>query len=91
MKIIPIGKRVLIKQEDPQETYGSTGIYIPDAQRVEECKGTVIAVGDEVECVKAGDVIQYADYITPLEIQHNGEEHLIIAQGDILVKLIDVH
>lgn len=91
MEIVPIGKRVLIKQEDPQETYGDTGIYIPDAQRVEECKGVVIAVGDEVKCVKAGDVIQYADYTTPIEMQHNGEEHLLIAQGDILARLVDVH
>ena len=49
MEIRPVGKRILIKQEDaPPETYGGGTIYIPDSQRQEECKGTVIAVGQRM-------------------------------------------
>ena len=29
--IRPVGDRLLIKQHKPNETYGSTGIYIPDS------------------------------------------------------------
>ena len=88
MEIRPVGKRILIKQEEPPQTYGGGTIYIPDSQRQEECKGTVIAIGKDVEEVKKGDYIQYADYIKPIEMQHDGETHLIIASGDVLAVLI---
>ena len=91
MEVIPIGKKVLIKQQTAPETYGNTGIYIPESERMQEARGVVIAVGDEVEGIKADDIIQYADYITPIEMEHHGEVHLLINHGDILARLIDVY
>ena len=46
-------------------------------------------LGQEVTEVKVGDLIQYVDYATPVEMKHNGETHLLIAQGDILAVVID--
>jgi len=88
MEIRPVGKKVLIKPEAAPQKYGGGTIWIPDSQREEECKGTVIAVGKDVEEIKKGDYIQYADYITPTKMSHNDEEHLLIGQGDVLAILV---
>jgi co-chaperonin GroES (HSP10) len=91
MEIRPVGKRILIKQAAPPQTYGGGLIYIPDSQREDQCKGTVIAIGNEVKDagqIKKGDYIQYADYIKPIEMQHDGETHLIITQGDVLAVIV---
>jgi co-chaperonin GroES (HSP10) len=88
MEIRPVGKKVLIKQEEAPQKYGGGTIWIPDSQRQEECKGIVIAVGKDVEEIKKGDYIQYADYITPTKMTHNDEEHLLIGQGDVLAILV---
>ena len=88
MEVRPVGKRILIKQQEAAQTFGGGAIYIPEAQRQEECKGTVIAVGKDEEEIKKGDFIQYADYIKPIEMEHDGETHLIIAQGDVLAVLV---
>ena len=47
--IRPVGDRILIKQHKPEETYGSTGIYIPESSQEKQDKGTVVAVGDDVK------------------------------------------
>ncbi len=94
MKVVPIGKKVLIKQDMAPETYGDTGIYIPESERIQECKGKIIALGEELAKemeIYVGDTIQYADYITPVEMEHKGETHLLINYGDILARLLDVH
>jgi len=87
-QVVPVGKRVLIKQSEAAQTYGVSGILIPDSQQIKECKGEVVAVGKEVKEIKEGDSIQYADYITPVEMQHNNENHLLISVGDILAIII---
>lgn len=88
MEVRPVGKKVLLKQLEPKETFAGTSIYIPDAQREEECKGYVIAVGKDVEEIKSGDLIQYADYANPVEMQHNGEKHLLVSSGEVLAVLV---
>lgn len=90
IKAVPVGKRILIKKDEPKETYGSGAIYIPDSHQVDEYRAMVISVGKEVEEIKEGDHIQYADYSVPVEMMHEGEKHLIINQGDILAVLVDV-
>lgn len=89
-QVIPTGNRILIKQLAEKETYGDTGIYIPDAQKTKENKGYIIAIGDEVEGVGIGDLIQYAQFADPVEMNHEGEKHLLIRKGDILAVIIDV-
>lgn len=57
---------------------------IPDSAKEKTYQGYVIGIGKEVTEVKVGDLIQYVDYATPVEMKHNNEKHLLIAQGDIL-------
>ena len=51
-KVIPVGKRVLIKKKDADAYFQGTSIMIPESQRQDELKGYVIAVGKEVDEVK---------------------------------------
>ena len=89
-KVIPIGNKVLVKQVKAKETYGDTGIYIPDAQQTQELKGIVISVGDTVEGIQEGDLIQYGEYAQPVSMSHDGEPHLLINKQDILAIIISV-
>jgi co-chaperonin GroES (HSP10) len=89
-KVIPVGKRVLIKKKDADAYFQGTSIMIPESQRQEELKGYVIAIGKEVDEVKVGDCIQYADYALPTKMKHQGEDHLLIAAGDIFAVLVDI-
>lgn len=84
LKITPVGKRVLILEKSLDQFYPGTSIIIPETLRGKAYQGHVIGIGKEVTEVKVGDLIQYVDYATPVEMMHNGEKHLLIAQGDIL-------
>jgi co-chaperonin GroES (HSP10) len=82
-KITPVGKRILIKKKE-DVYYPGTQIIIPEPLRTKNYKGYVIAVGKEVEEIKVGDLIQYADYAVPTEMRHEEEPHLLITVGDVL-------
>tara|TARA_B100001769_G_C21963123_1_gene518206 strand:- start:502 stop:780 length:279 start_codon:yes stop_codon:yes gene_type:complete len=88
-KVIPVGKRVLIKKKDADAYFAGTSIMIPESQREDELKGYVIAVGKEVDEVEVGDLVQYADYALPTKMKHEGENHLLIAAGDIFAVLVN--
>ena len=88
-KVIPVGKRVLVKKKDADAYFPGTKILIPENQRQDELKGYVIAVGKEVDEVQVGDLVQYADYALPTKMKHEGEDHLLIAAGDIFAVLVD--
>lgn len=85
VNIKPLGDRVLVKAADA-ETTTAGGIIIPDTAKEKPQKGTVVAVGpgkkDEPTTVKAGDVVLYGKY-AGTELQHNGQEYLIMRESDI--------
>ena len=39
--------------------------------------------------LKVGDLVQYADYAIPTKMKHEGEDHLLIAAGDIFAVLVN--
>lgn len=91
MAIQPLGDRILVKaQEAEEKTKG--GIVLPDTAKEKPQEGKVIAVGKgklledgtikPLE-VKVGDVILYGKY-SGTEINHNGEDYLILKEDDIL-------
>ena len=88
-KVIPVGNRVLIKKKEADQYFNGTSILIPKNQRQDELKGYVVAVGKDVEEVKVGDLIQYADYALPTKMKHEGEDHLLIAAGDVFAVLVN--
>ena len=94
MKIKPLDDRVVVKAVEPiDKTKG--GIYLPDTAKEKPQEGEIIAVGpgkhsDSGELikptVKVGDKVLYSKY-GGTEITVEGEEYLIIREGELLAVL----
>jgi len=91
IKVRPLGEKVLIKRiEAEQKTAG--GIVLPDSAKEKPKRGTVQAVGDgklldsgersKLQVAKGNEVL-FSSY-AGTEIKIEGEEYLIIDEGDIL-------
>lgn len=62
-KIKPRGKRVLVRQDDPEDKVSAMGLIIPD--NVEEDRkavGTVIFVGEGIKDIKKGERVFYGAF-----------------------------
>ena len=91
MKLVPLGENVVIKRlEAEQVTAG--GIVLPDAARSKPQQGRVLSVGDGRQLadgsraehqVAEGDRVLFTNYAGS-EVLVDGEELLIMAEGDIL-------
>ena len=76
MIIKPLGKRVLIKQVE-QEEVTKSGIVLPGtASKEKPITGEVLAVGKEVEDVKAGDKVIFEKY-SGTEVKDGDDSFLI--------------
>lgn len=76
------GPRVLIRPEDQSETVRESGL-IAVSHHAPDVIGTVIAVGERVADVKAGDVVLF----TPASGQtmdYDGEKFLVLYEEEIL-------
>ena len=90
MKLVPLGDRVVLKQLEAEETTKS-GIILASKSQEKPQEAEVIAVGpggmvDGKEIamqVKAGDKVIYSKYAGN-EVKLDGEEYIIVKQGDIL-------
>ena len=90
MKVKPLFDKVVVKLTEKQETTKS-GFILPSASQEKSQIAVVVAVGpgglvdgNEVEMhVKEGDKVLFAKY-SGSEFKVDGEEFIIIRQGDIL-------
>jgi len=83
MIIKPLGKRVLIKQVE-QEEVTKSGIVLPGTVSKEKpITGEVIAVGKDVEDVKAGDKVIFEKY-TGTEVKDGDDSFLILDIDNVL-------
>ena len=83
MIIKPLGKRVLIKQVE-QEEVTKSGIVLPGtASKEKPITGEVIAVGKDVEDVKAGDKVIFEKY-TGTEVKDEDDSFLILDIENVL-------
>ena len=89
-KVIPMGKRVLVKQDPKVETIQNVLIYVPETQQHQPPLGTIISAGPKCEQAKEGDYIQWPEMINITEMMHNGEEHIIIDEAAIIAIIKDV-
>jgi co-chaperonin GroES (HSP10) len=87
--VIPVGKKLLIKQKKA-ETMTKSGFILPEMAIKRECIGTVIGKGRSVEEIKIGDVVQYTEHCLPTSMTHDEEEHLLIQEGDVFAILVEV-
>ena len=85
-QVIPVGKKLLIKQKKAEAFFKNTNIIIPEAAQKVENKGTVVAVGsgtkDNPITVSVGDQVLYGKY-AGTELQHEGKEYLIMRESDL--------
>lgn len=78
----PLGDRVFVKfMEEMERTAG--GIYIPDAAKEKPQRGSVEAVGKDVEEVKVGDIILFDKYAGS-KINIDNQDYLIVKEDEIL-------
>ena len=86
LNIKPLADRVLIEPLEA-ETKTASGLIIPDTAKEKPQKGSVIACGkgtkDNPITLKVGDNILYGKY-AGTELQHEGEDYLIMRESDIL-------
>jgi len=91
MKIQPLGDRILLKRIEEEQT-SKGGIVIPDTAREKPQEGEIVAVGKGKMLedgtlvpleVKKGDRVLFGKY-SGTEVKLEGEEHLIVKEGDIL-------
>ncbi len=87
----PLHDRVLIKRLGEEEKTAG-GLFIPDTAKEKPQKGKVIATGNGRITedgksipldVKKGDNVLFSKY-AGTELKLNGEEYLMISEGDIL-------
>lgn len=89
-KVIPVGRKLLIRTLPVNEFYPGTNIIIPESQRKKETKGHVIGVGESVAQIKEGDFIQFSENASLVPMQHEDQEHFLINEGDVFAILLDV-
>ena len=91
MKLVPLGENVVIKRLEAEEVTAG-GIVLPDAAREKPQQGRVLSVGDGCQLadgsraehqVAEGDRVLFTNYAGS-EVAVDGEELLIMAEGDIL-------
>ncbi len=77
---IPVGDRILVRQDDPLEkTKG--GLFIPDHMQHPPTYATVLEVGCDVKIIKQGDRIAFTRY-APQQIELEGEVLGIMREAD---------
>ncbi len=89
MNVKPIGNRILVKQNTPEEVTAS-GIVLPTStDKEKKTQGTIIALGngEEVEKsgLKVGDVVLFGKYSgDEIEVEVNGEkiEYKVLSIGE---------
>jgi len=86
MQIKPFEDRVLVEQEEIEESKTKSGIIIPDTAKEKPRTGKVIEVGTDEELaenIKVGDKIVFAKF-TGDELEFEGKKYLIVSRSDIL-------
>lgn len=94
LKVRPLGDKVLVKRVEA-ESKTAGGIVLPDTAKEKPKRGIVQAVGDgkllengdrSKMQVNRGDEVLFSSY-AGTEIKIDGEEFLIVEEGEILAVL----
>lgn len=90
MNLKPLGDRVIIKQDDAEQTTAS-GLYIASETKEKPSSGQVLAVGEGKRAddgtivpmpVKVGDHVVYSKY-AGMEVENEGEKVVVLRADDI--------
>lgn len=97
MKIRPLHDRVVVRRKEEEATTAS-GIVLPGSAAEKPNQGEVVAVGagrinnnGEVQAlsVQVGDTVLFGQYAGSNTVKVDGEELLIMSEGDIFGVLED--
>jgi len=85
IQIIPLGKFVLVKKDDPENNIDQYGIVTPsNVEKEQKASGQVVSVGSDIQRkIKVGDSVLYAKY--------TGGDDIDIKQGKIQGNYIILH
>lgn len=90
MKLTPLGDRVIVKPNAPEEVTKG-GIILPDTAQEKPMEGKIIAVGNGktddsgkkvAMDLKVGDKVLYGKY-SGTEVKLNDEDFLIMRESDV--------
>ena len=94
MKLNPIGKRLVIKKLEKEETTAS-GIILPSSAQEQPQYAEVVAVSDQVTNsdeikneIKVGDRVIYSKY-AGTDVSLEGDDYIVIKLEDILAIVED--
>tara|TARA_R110000851_G_scaffold100671_16_gene216407 strand:- start:909 stop:1184 length:276 start_codon:yes stop_codon:yes gene_type:complete len=87
-KVVPIGRKVLIKNKKAAQFYSGTQIIRTEA--VEDFVADIVAVGDLVDNLSIGDTVKYSEHSMGIEMMHEGEKVLLVNCDMIFAKIFDV-
>lgn len=94
MKLVPLGENIVVKRIEAEERTAG-GIVLPDSARGKPSEGRVLSVGDgrlmkdgtrAKSQIRDGDRVIFSSYAGN-EVAIDGEELLIMSEGDILAVL----
>jgi chaperonin GroES len=83
VKVQPLADYVVTQAEEPQ-TKTASGIYLPGGAAEKPKVAKVVAVGKEVEDVKAGDRILYKNEYEATTVKVDGEDYTIVYKKNIV-------
>ena len=86
-KVVPIGRKVLIKNKVPAQYYPGTTILKTEV--VNEYIADIVAVGDAVQGLEVGDVVKYSEHADGIDMMHDGEKVQLMNYDMIFAKIVD--
>lgn len=80
--IVPVGKRIVVRPEQKEDTTKS-GIIVASTTKERPERGTVVAIGEALEGVKVGDTVVFSKYGYD-EVKVNGDDYYVIKHDDVV-------
>lgn len=86
MDLIPLFSRIIVKRKELEDTTKG-GIIIPKTSReMQATEGEVVAIGDEVDTIKKGDLVFYGKY-SGAEVEREGTRYVVMNEEDVIAKV----
>lgn len=83
--LTPLFNRVIIKPNPKKEKVSTAGIIVSSGyDKTEEIIGTIVAVGKDVQTVKADDVVSFPMYGYDTVTDDDGTSYMSVREPEIL-------
>ena len=82
MKLVPLGKRVVLKQLVAEETTKS-GIVLTGQSKEKPQEAEVVSIGEVTVDIKVGDKVFYKKY-AGTDVKLDDQEYIIIDEDDVI-------